>query len=415
MSDKPEIGVILNPGAKKNKKRPYRKHELKAIVGDRGIVRETSCIEELEDVVDEFLETGIKHTQFVGGDGTTQNGITALLNKLAKLNTEKLARAKRRSPNNVTNAKIIELPYLHPGNAGTINFAARLAKVKGTPEYNLKQLVDVCEKNLNFSTFPVQTLEIRTYPKGEPTNLQGREFGFVFGDAAVANFINKYYGNEETQQARKIWRVLAGLEQKFEKKLLGTEYASKYIDKIVQDTFYEIDRPDAIKALRLIGKSLASFVLRTNYHRELIDPKKATVFVDGETLPYDKFNILIASAMKINVIGFSPFYRLDQRNENSGIHVLAGNMPAFDIAFDFLQTIKPDFEPKNGFKNCYDGLAKEMIIEVEKGSKYTIDAEIKKASTVIEIRPGPRLFIPEIYSRGSADIIDLLKYSLPIL
>ncbi|MBT4823951.1 hypothetical protein HN695_05520 [Candidatus Woesearchaeota archaeon] len=485
-----EIGIIVNPKAKGNIKDRKLAERLELIVRNDGIVRQTEDISDVPNAVSEFIEAGVKQLVIFGGDGTVQQSITSYLNQVAQINKARLRKAYLENPGKVSETPIMQLPLIYPGNRGTINFTANLVEIKDSPETLISKIVQANYRGETFPTFPVQTLEVRTYPIGKPHDVKSLEYGFVFAAGGVTNFLEKYYGREDSDKVREVSKVL--LEKTVDKvpgnemarhvlydiiealftdrdierlkkvsksvientidrlikvmpvthpaseyveklldisfdKIARTKRVSEFIDQILEETFkmYPMDRPSVIKAVRVIGRGMGALVLGsigfpTSYHHEILKPLEATVHVDGEKLPYEQFNALGASAMRIKVIGIDPFYRLQQRNEAGDIHIYAGDMPYVNLAWNFLKTYKPGFTPT--LINCFDGVVREITVETKPKKKllkketdgevkyhtveivpeikYSIDAEEKVSAGVIEIRPGPVLRIPQMYSNG---------------
>ena len=64
------IGVIVNPHASGNKRRPRRVSRFQAIVGDDGEVFETTDLQHLDEVLIGLREREIKILAVCGGDGS---------------------------------------------------------------------------------------------------------------------------------------------------------------------------------------------------------------------------------------------------------------------------------------------------------------------------------------------------------
>ncbi len=192
--------------------------------------------------------------------------------------------------------------------------------------------------------------------------------------------------------------MLNRIGSRLEEKVLGTDLAVKFFDRLIQNTFYAVDKPGVVKAVRIFSKGLASLAfnsLGTTYHREILDPNPATVIVDGKTLPREQYNVILASSLKIQVLGADPFYRLKDVNHDGRIHLYAGNEPYLNLVRNLARTFSSGFKPQ--FMNMTDQLANAILIETPPGIYYNLDAEMKKSAGMIEISLGPIIEIPEMH------------------
>ena len=480
------VAVLINPKAKGNIDDPHLGDRLRKELGDHGTIFEIADVNDLPKIIDQIIDEGYSYVASFGGDGTLQKHKSAYLRRLADRNKESMEKSYAET-GNLSSAKIISPAMIVPGRRGTVNYVAKNANIEGTPKEIIRSLVNGIRSGVEFDTHTVQTLEVRTYPEGQPDNIQGLEYGYVFGAAGVTHFLDKYYANNDTDKIREVSKFVAEhtidqsltfemireitydvietlFKEKDIQKLRGyarsllqatgdriakkfkitgppsayldklfeigfdrfarTKKVSDLLDKALVETFEfgRIDRPDAIKAFRIILKGISSLALGivgfpTTYHKDIIDPDRAEVKIYGcttdqfenesgeleqvwvgtrEILPYDKYNFIIASSMKINTIGFDAFYRLDKENTDGRIHLLAGNEPYVSLVRNFLGTWGGN--PHIAFKNAHDCLMTEAKIRLKGTNKYMIDAEIKYASDVIELRPGPVLHIPKLFN-----------------
>jgi len=157
----PGIGVITNPKAKKNLKRPWIKDALQRIVGDTGKVYETRSIDELPDLAHEFIENGVEIIGVNGGDGTTHIAMSHFIPIYEKKNKP--------------------LPKLLTLRGGTMNTIANSIKHKGKGEDILSNVVEKYRagKELNFIRQPI--LHVND------------NYGFMWGYGVVGNFLEQYY------------------------------------------------------------------------------------------------------------------------------------------------------------------------------------------------------------------------------
>lgn len=391
------VGVIINPNAKQNQKDPRLRYRLEKIGGDITLVRESRDLDHLREIVTEFLAERLEKVVCFGGDGTYQVIITEILKQIAQENISKVNDRFHQDPNTFHQTKIRKIPYIYPGRRGTINYTAKSAEINGNPEEILDRIIEACRSGETPKTYPLQTLEVRSFSRDDPDENVNLDYGFVFGAAGVSNFLRKFYGKDETQEVRKLWSLLNRMGHGLEETILGTDFATRILDRLIQNTTYAIDKPGVVKAFRIIAKCLGSFALSplgTTYHKEILDPDSAKVIVDGEALPYDQYNILLASSLKIRVIGTDAFYRLNGVNHDGRIHLYAGNEPYLNLVKNFIRTFSPGFKPN--FKKGTDKLIDDMVIETQPGFYYNLDAEMKESAGVIEVRLGPVIEIPEI-------------------
>jgi diacylglycerol kinase family enzyme len=158
------IGVISNGRSRKNKKNPQRVNELKYILGNNGIVRETKTIEQLYEAAEEFKERDIDILCINGGDGTNHVTLTAFINVYGNKPLPKIAILR----------------------AGTMNTVATSLNIYGKSSDILLNI-------------------IKKYNSGEPFVITHRnllkvndnQYGFIFGNGIIYNFLKVYYKDEE--------------------------------------------------------------------------------------------------------------------------------------------------------------------------------------------------------------------------
>ena len=158
----PGIGVILNPRAGSNRKRPERLRHFTELVGEDGLVRATESLEEMDEVAHELRARSIDILAVCGGDGSFFRSLSALV------------RAYDGEP----------LPRFLPLRAGSMNTIARsLLWRHGTPERVLERTVADYRAGRPFETTERHLIGV-----------DGHHFGFMVGSAAVVNFLRVYYG-----------------------------------------------------------------------------------------------------------------------------------------------------------------------------------------------------------------------------
>ena len=185
----PGIGIIHNPFARGNLKRPGVAEKLRRILGNEGVVVETRNIHELPAVAEKFLQDGIEIIAINGGDGTLHLTLTAFLQVYGE----------RRLP------KLLSL------RGGTMNTMATSLKLKG-------KTLEICAK------------AAERYRRGDSFELLDQplvclngKYGFMTGAGLATNFLEAYYSGTNTGpiEGAKILAkaVLSALS--------GTDYAKK--------------------------------------------------------------------------------------------------------------------------------------------------------------------------------------------
>ena len=191
-----KIGIIYNPLAGSNKKHASRRlAHLKNILGNRGILRETRSMQELDEVAKEFHEQNVDILAISGGDGTNHKVLTAFY-KIYENKT---------------------LPMLALLRGGTMNLLECSLGMRGNPEARLTKLIKATDNG--------------KYPVISHTLLcVNGKFGYIFGNGLIANFMEEYYGTGKpclrqavATFAKAFWTALAG--KKAEQGLFAPIYA----------------------------------------------------------------------------------------------------------------------------------------------------------------------------------------------
>jgi diacylglycerol kinase family enzyme len=157
----PGIGVVVNPHAGSNRRRPKRARLFADIVGDQGMVRVTSDLAAIEEVAREFAAARIDILAVCGGDGSHFRTLSAL---------------RRAYPNG-------ELPLFLPLRAGTMNYIARsIGCMRGGPEHVLAHVVHDYRHGRTHDVVERQLLIAN-----------GEHAGFVFGCGVIVNYLGLYY------------------------------------------------------------------------------------------------------------------------------------------------------------------------------------------------------------------------------
>ncbi len=162
------IGVVLNPRSRRNLRDPRAASRLARALGDIGIVREASSIDELYRIAEDFKRLKIDILGISGGDGTNHVTLTGFIN--------------------VYNGSA--LPQIAFLRGGTMNTVANAVGVrKGRPEGLLGRLIRAYAAR---AAQPLLNVERHVMRVGE-------NYGFLFGTGAVYGYLAEYYrGGEPT-------------------------------------------------------------------------------------------------------------------------------------------------------------------------------------------------------------------------
>ena len=205
-----KIAVLINPKAKGNVDDPHLGDRLRGILSNHGTLFEINDVDDLPKIIDRVIESGYEYIVSFGGDGTLQKHKTAYIKKLADKN-EELEKEAYLEGKDSSKADTITPAFFVPGRRGTVNYAAKDADINGSPEEIITKLIWGIRTCFKFETHPVQTLEVISYPEGQPDNITSLEYGFVFGAVGVTKFLTKYYGKEDTENIRRVSRYFAEL------------------------------------------------------------------------------------------------------------------------------------------------------------------------------------------------------------
>jgi diacylglycerol kinase family enzyme len=159
------IGIVNNPRAGRNRRRPRTARRLAAMLGSDGELVDAATPEELDRAVERLRAADVDVLGVNGGDGTAHLVLTAV------------ARAwdGRR------------LPDLLLLRGGAMNTVAHGHHIRGSPEAILREVLIRRRHG-----FPLRTVErdlLRISADGGPPVC-----GFIFGTGAVVSFLEAYYG-----------------------------------------------------------------------------------------------------------------------------------------------------------------------------------------------------------------------------
>jgi diacylglycerol kinase (ATP) len=168
------IGIVNNPLALRNRRKPGIGDRLRARLDGEGMVLDASTPEELDQAVQRFRAAEIDLLGVNGGDGTGHLVLSAF------------ARAYRDRP----------LPRLLLLRGGAMNTVAHGHGIRGTPEGILKDVLEHRRRGIPLRTVERDLLQVQA--DDGPVR-----HGFIFGTGAVVAFLEAYYrtGNPSPRAA----------------------------------------------------------------------------------------------------------------------------------------------------------------------------------------------------------------------
>ncbi len=170
----PGIAVVTNPRSRQNRRYPAIAGQLAYLLGERGQLAQPKDRVELVDAARRFRDHGVDVLAINGGDGTAHVVLTAFL------------QAYGADP----------LPRIALLRGGTMNTVASGIGVRGTPAELLGALV---ARYHSGEPFPEVERNVLCVPGETP------QYGFLFGNGLISNFLEIYYEGAEPSPAKAAW------------------------------------------------------------------------------------------------------------------------------------------------------------------------------------------------------------------
>lgn len=348
------IGVVTNPNARKNRFRPNRREALQDIVGGLGRVAETRSVAEIRDVVDEFMDAGVRYWVSDGGDGSLHWLVNQVHDAMTPRTTETAFESGE-----------LLVPTFVPTNGGTIDFVAKKAGIRGRAEGILAALVRAHREHTPPRTSVIPSMTIRlTTRQGDRTEIVER-IGFATAVAGVPrNFMESYYREDRVPGPKTIVKLLG-------KTVLGV----------------------AGSLPSLSGLPIPKAYLA--YPSMMVHPLQADVEVDGKPLPYTRFTSIQAGAININLGGVIKVF---DRARPGRFHLQALDASARVI----LRNLPNLFTGRRlRVRHCHDAPVAHARIAAASGEVFApyIDGEPFRDVTAVEILAGPEVRVTSIDGR----------------
>jgi diacylglycerol kinase family enzyme len=301
------IGVITNPKSRANKKNPRRMRELGHMLGSEGAAEATRSLDELYRAAEEFKAANIDILGINGGDGTIHVTLTAFLKVYGDAPFPKVAILR----------------------GGTLNTIAKGIGIVGAPSDILYEIIDRARRG---EEIPVQERHIMKV---------GADYGFIFGNGLIANFLQAYYGT---------------------------------------------GNPSPWTGAKLLARTVASAVVRGKLVKSLFRRFTGEVMVDGETWARQDYTTVTGSTVPEIGLGFKPFYRCDEKPGHFAF--LGMHCPAVSLAAELPRIFMGRAMRRD---KAISVVARDCHIRGDEPFGYTIDGDIYTGARELTISTGPRL------------------------
>ncbi|HEX3762023.1 MAG TPA: diacylglycerol kinase family protein [Kofleriaceae bacterium] len=347
-----EIGVITNPNSRKNRNRPDRADRLRRIVGDLGEVHATSSVESIKPVLREFLRKRARYWVADGGDGA--------LHWMVRMGMEVLQEDE-------FVGESLALPVTLPTKGGTIDFVANNVGIEGDAEGILATLRRNVERNVEIEETEVDSMVIDGIQVVDGVEIPFRTYGFASAAGGVGQrFYAKYYDHPDPNP--------------------GT------IVKVIASTV--ASAPIALSPLsRLPLGSWAS------YAKEVFEPTRCRVTLDGMKLPGDQFTGVHIASMSINLGNVLRFF--GKADQPGLMNAIVGTPSPWSVIRNLPRMARG--EEMRG-RNILDRPCREMTMEAVGDDLLApiIDGEFYRDVKRMAFHVGPRVRIPKVIAAKAA-------------
>ena len=366
MGTGPRIGILTNPNSGKNRKRhpsdpTGRLRELQAAAGPLAIVRQTTELSQLRDVVAELYDVGCDYWICDGGDGTLHWMLAMALDV-----------ARERQGLRPGDPTVPALPKIVPANGGSIDFVAHKAGVRGECCNLVSALASQLERGIEPPHVEIDTFRFVGHVQhpgpGEPAVLDRVGFAVAIGGVSQ-RFFEKLYAMGRVEP-RKIAAVLGNAVGSF---AMGNTFGRTPLPKVL---------PGRLRNLPWLSPRFAD---------EIFAPTRAAVTIDGEALPFDSFAALHMGSIDINLGGVVRTFR--HAAAPGALHAQAISMSPLGVTANLPNIVLGT--PIWG-KKVYDATARALTAEAVDGELLdpVIDGEMFFGVSRVEVTMGPTLAVP---------------------
>jgi hypothetical protein len=315
-------------------------------VGDFGEVHTTSSIESIKPVLRDFLRKRARYWVADGGDGA--------LHWMLRMGMEVLQEDE-------FIGQAFALPMTLPTKGGTIDFVANNVGIEGDAEGILATLRDNVERNTRIEETEVDSMVIDGIQRVDGAEVPFRTYGFASAAGGVGQrFYAKYYDDPDPNP--------------------------RTIMKVVAQTV--ASAPIALSPL-----SRLPFGAWKSYAKEVFEPTRCKVTIDGMKLPGDQFTGVHIASMSINLGNVLRFF--GKADQPGLMNAIVGTPSPWSIIRNLPRMARGD-EMRG--RNILDRPCREMIMEASGDDLLApiIDGEFYRNVSKVAFRIGPRVRIPKV-------------------
>jgi diacylglycerol kinase (ATP) len=310
------VAVFVNPGSRANRRDPGRAARFAGILGAAGHVVAPPNLEELAGEARHVAAAGPAVIGIHGGDGTLHRTLSALIAAYLPRSLPPIA--------------------ILPG--GTMNVVASSLGIRARPEAILAELAEHERSGSRPATVRRRCLRV------------GNDYGFIFGNGLLANFLEEYYARGRYGASRAVW---------------------------------------------IVFRILVSLLTTGRYARRVFRRFRGRVAIDGT--PLARTNLTGVGAATVTEIGFrfKLHHRADDDPERMGglaIHGGPGSLLLDVLDVRLGRGLSP--------KRAESFVASRVVLEPEDTeTTYTLDGDLYAARGPLAVELGPPLEI--VKPRGS--------------
>jgi len=310
------VAVFVNPNSRANRRDPGCAERFARILGDSGTVVATPSLEQLAEEARRTAALSPTVIGIHGGDGTLHRTLSALV---AAYETKPLP-------------PVAILP------GGTMNVVASSLGIRARPEAVLAELAEAERQRTELATLHRRCLHV------------GEDYGFIFGNGLLANFLEEYYARGSYGAARAMWVVF---------------------------------------------RIVLSLLTTRRYARKVFRRFRGQVHVDGNPLPRTHLTSIGAATVTEVGFRFKLYHRADEDPQRMG--ALAIHSGPLSLLLDVVNVrLGRGLSPKR----AESFVASSLLIEPEEAeTTYTLDGDVHVAQGPLGVELGPELEI--VKPRGS--------------